>query len=75
MRLKLATTTTIMVLLGLADTLDVIDPLVGPKGKTVIAALIGAMQVWVNVISGLSNPDGTDAKAAYIRSKTEGAKQ
>ena len=66
MRLKLTTSTLIQILAGGVQALNIISPVISPKGKIYVAAGVGVIQVLINTISHLSNPDGTDAKTAYI---------
>ena len=69
MRMKLTTSSMMQIILGGVQALNIIEPALSPKGKVYAAMGIGILQVVVNTISHLSNPDGTDAKTAYIPKK------
>ena len=66
MHLKLTTSTALQVLAGGVQAANLLTPAFGAKGKTVMSIVIGIFQVAINAISHMSNPDGTDAKTAYI---------
>ena len=68
-RLKLTTSTILQILGGVLQALNVVDPLLSTKGKIICGGIIGVLQVVVNTISHLSNPDATDAKVAYVPSQ------
>ena len=65
LRLRLTSSTALQILGGVLQALNVVDPYLSTKGKIYCGMAIGIIQVIVNTISHLSNPDGTDAKVAY----------
>ena len=64
MRLKLSTSTIIQVLAGAVQALNLIVPTTSGNAKMIISVAVGVIQVGINTISHLSNPDGTDARVA-----------
>lgn len=66
MRMKLTTSTSIQIILGVVQIVNLMEPYLGAKGKVIAGAGVGVLQIVVNTISHLSNPDGTDAKTAYV---------
>lgn len=66
MRISITVSTTLQLLGGVLQALNVVDPLLSTRGKVICGAAIAIVQIIVNTLSHLSNPDGTDAKVAYV---------
>lgn len=64
--MKLTTTTVLQLLAGIIQILNIILPLTQGETKLWVAAVVAIIQIIINTISHLSNPDGTSVRTAYI---------
>lgn len=66
MHAKITTTTVAQILLDVMHLVNLVQPSLSGKHQLIAAAVIGILQILVNLLSHWSNPDGTPASVAYI---------
>lgn len=66
LHLTLSVSTTLQILAAIVQATNLVLPTVSANTKIVLSGIIGIVQIGINTISHLSNPDGTSVKVAYV---------
>lgn len=65
--MKLTTNVVIQILATVGQLVNQLSPVVPEKQRTLVLAVLAAVQGVVAAVAHYSNPDGTNASAAYVK--------